>query len=139
MQQQKVVMIIDDDEDQLFIYETMLKIEGFEVIAVRTAQEGLETLRQLHVDIVVCDLMMPAMCGREFIKRVREKNRGLKNLPVISFSSASSEIEPEVVKAGADSFFSKSAPKEKLISQIVALTNNAESRELLSSIQKRFS
>lgn len=139
MDEHKVVLLIDDNEDELFIYQTYLEQEGFDVIAVNSAQQGLETLRDLHVDAVICDVMMRAMDGKEFVRRVRERQRGLKNLPVISFSAAAGrDIEPELIKAGATSFCSKCSPKETLLAQVAALTDNSEQKHLLDSIQKRF-
>lgn len=138
MEQQKVVLLIDDDEDQLFIYKTLLEREGHEVIGVRSAQQGLDTLRDLHVDVVVCDVMMPGMDGKEFVKRVRDTKRGLKNLPVISFSAAQSDIGVELIKAGATSFCSKRSPKEALLAEVAALADRSEDKRLLSAIQQRF-
>jgi CheY-like chemotaxis protein len=139
MDEHKVVLLVEDNEDELFIYQTYLQREGFDVVAVKSAQQGLETLRDLHVDVVICDVMMRSMDGKEFVKRVRERQRGLKNLPVISFSAAEGGyLEPELIKAGATSFCSKNSPKEVLLAQVAALTDNSEQKHLLDSIQKRF-
>lgn len=133
------VLLVEDDADQRLIYQTMLERAGYDCIGAASGFSGLEVLRDVHVDLVVCDVLMPGMDGKEFIKRARQSKRGLSQLPVVSFSAASPEIGPELVAAGANVFCSKQAPKQKLLGAVASLIESVSSQQsLLEEIKQRF-
>lgn len=66
------VLIIDDDkvlQDLLALY---LKVEGFKVLKAADGRDGLQRLRDERVDLVLLDLMMPAMDGMAFVRALKE-------------------------------------------------------------------
>ncbi|MBD3378919.1 MAG: response regulator [Candidatus Omnitrophica bacterium] len=75
------ILIIDDEEQILDVMGTYLSRKGFDVEQARAAEEGLEILgREKGIDLVILDEKMPGMSGTEFIKTLREEEKGL---PVI--------------------------------------------------------
>ena len=57
------VLVIDDEETVSHVLCEMLKAGGFEAVAVRSAQEGLDLLRRSPFQVVITDLFMPGMDG----------------------------------------------------------------------------
>jgi CheY-like chemotaxis protein len=112
-EQTPVILLVDDDEDQLLIFQTLLQRTNVTVITSRSAQEGLATLEMNRVDLVVCDVLMPHMNGREFICRIR-KQRGRGRIPVIAFSASSDDLEESLLAAGADAYCPKNKARNLL-------------------------
>lgn len=133
-----IVLIVDDDWDQLNLYETLLKKNGYEVIKSPTAQEALDTLSNIHVDLVISDVLMPGISGKEFVQRARTA-RGLSNLPIISLTAGASQFRDELLSVGVDGFLSKSCSTSELLSEIASLLNQQEETgSLLQKICDRF-
>lgn len=133
-----LVLVVDDDEDQCLLFRTLLQTKGLEVVSATSARVALEILRSIHVDIVVCDVCMPEINGRDFVEQVR-KARDLAKLPVIAFTAAGDLLREELLESGADRFCSKSSPHQ-LVQQIAAvLAERQHDHKLLEQIQTRFS
>lgn len=72
----KTILLIDDDRFLLDMYAMKFKEEGFEVITAESSQVALDKLsaaQEKKPDIIITDILMPAMSGLEFIEEVREK------------------------------------------------------------------
>jgi CheY-like chemotaxis protein len=92
------VLLVEDDPDQREVAAELLRLEGFEVT---TARDGLEALLHLRndpllPDVVVLDLEMPVMDGREF-RSWQLRDPSARSVPVVVLSCAS----PEGVDAAA--------------------------------------
>ncbi len=87
------VLAIDDDVALLDFYRQFLTERGHEVLLARNGREGLEVIAEQHPDVVLVDLQMPVMDGREFLKAVDASAD--RKLPVIVLSSERSVTETE--------------------------------------------
>lgn len=116
----KKVLLVDDDKDQLQVLELFLSKQKFSVITANGAKEALKTLKQAPVDLVICDLMMPEMSGKDFLQRVRNSER-YATLPIIMLTATTEDLELEVLSSGADMFCTKDKIKKDLLSQIKLL------------------
>lgn len=68
------VLLVDDDQFLLNMYLLKFKNSGFDAESATSAQEALKKLRDgLTPDSILIDLVMPAMDGLEFIRRVKEE------------------------------------------------------------------
>jgi CheY-like chemotaxis protein len=76
------VLVVDDDPALRDLYEKVLTLEGYAVIAVGDGVEALKYVENGPVDAVVLDLMMPRLDGRS-VKRGFDANAAMKNVPVI--------------------------------------------------------
>ena len=132
------ILLLDDDEDQLFVYKTLLESRGFQVITSDTAREALQILSSVFVDLVICDVLMPGMSGEEFIHRARQAH-GLGSLPIITFTAGSSDLRSKLIKAGANSFVEKTKASKELIDQISLLVpQQGRNKSLLDQIKQQF-
>ena len=73
-------MVVDDEENLLELVKAVLEQEGFEVITASNGPECLEKLKKVKPDLILLDVMMPGMSGREILEKIREnpKTRNLK-------------------------------------------------------------
>lgn len=73
-QKMQRVMIIDDDPDLNFLYQTLAEREGHEVIALKSGQEAIDYLSEHgppSINLILIDFLMPGMNGRELIERLK--------------------------------------------------------------------
>jgi len=97
-------------EDNALNYElaaALLEMLGHQVIWARDGERGLEIAREQQPDLVVLDLHMPKLSGREVLKALREDLR-TKALPVLVLSAdAMLGTGPSVMDYGASAYLSK--------------------------------
>lgn len=80
-------MIVDDEPHLVELVGAILETEGYEVIKCHDGREALEKLKNIKPDLVLLDMMMPGMSGREVCEQIR-KNPKIKNLKVIFLTVA---------------------------------------------------
>ncbi|HYF36611.1 MAG TPA: response regulator transcription factor, partial [Prosthecobacter sp.] len=96
-----------------------LKASGFAVDATGDGLEGWQMAQDHDYDVIVLDIMLPGMDGREILKRLRASGR---ETPVL-FLTAKDSIEDRVagLRLGADDYLVKSFAIEELIARVEAL------------------
>jgi len=75
------ILVIEDEKNLLFAATKKLELNGFEVIGVGTAEEGLEKMKE-KPDLIWLDLLLPKMGGLEFLHKIRQTPE-YKKIPVI--------------------------------------------------------
>ncbi|MFW9768625.1 MAG: response regulator, partial [Candidatus Thorarchaeota archaeon] len=103
------VLVIDDDEDLLFLAGKFLKREDerFELVSALTDQEALRRIEEEEFDAIVCDhfLGQDSMTGLELLEWVREFN---SSIPFIIFTGRSQEaVAIRALNLGADYYLKK--------------------------------
>ncbi len=90
------VLVVDDDENLKDALEYILDDHGFEMVGLSNGKEAFDWLK-VHASplVVLLDLMMPGMSGREFIK-ILKKNHEIQVPPNIIIMSASVELDDEL-------------------------------------------
>ena len=80
------LLIVDDELSILEALQDVLSLEGYEVLTAYNGAQGLKRLSEARADLVLMDLMMPVMDGREMLRRMREDPR-LEDIPVVIMSA----------------------------------------------------
>ncbi|MFW9843755.1 MAG: PAS domain S-box protein, partial [Candidatus Thorarchaeota archaeon] len=114
------ILIIDDDEDLLYIAERFLpeKDSDIELISVIDAQQAVQILDEDHVDAVICDFYMgpDQMNGIELLAWLRDSGN---NIPFIIFTGQSrEEVAIKALNLGADYYLQKSDDLEQLFEEM---------------------
>ncbi len=116
--QRQTVLVVDDDPDIRSVLSLVLSRECYTVIE---AENGREALHKLHLhtpNVILCDLMMPEMNGRELLARLRSNSR-TSQIPVVMLTAAESdEKEIELLDSGACDFVRKSSSSDVLLSRL---------------------
>jgi CheY-like chemotaxis protein len=126
------ILLVDDDEDDLFFAERALKKSDLPHITHKV-RDGIEMLDYLHrrgtyteenaplPDLILLDLNMPKMNGKEALKALRE-DTNLGHIPVILFTT--SHAEQDILasyKLGANSYIRKPGDFDSLVEIMKAL------------------
>lgn len=94
----KTIMIVDDELHMVELEKAILEAEGFKTITALNGEEALKILASKKPDLVILDMMMPGMSGREVCEKIR-KSPKTKHLKVIFVTVARfSEIGKEQLK-----------------------------------------
>lgn len=121
------VLIVEDDKNISEMLSDLLKINKYESIVAYDAVEALEK-HSKQIDIILLDLMLPKISGKEIIKKLKEIN----NCPVIVVSSIS-DVDMKVLlfELGADDYITKPFQNKELIARIkLALKHNGTEKIL---------
>lgn len=109
------VLVIDDESDVLLLCRVNLEHAGHEVLQAQEGPQGLIMAREEQPDVVVLDLMLPAMDGYEVLAALRE-DEATRELPVVVLT-AKAQIEDRIRcwEDGAAEFLTKPFPPEVLV------------------------
>lgn len=109
----KKVLLVEDDAALSDAFFTMLQKNDYDVQIAFNGEEALQKLEAYTPDIILLDLLMPVMDGREFLRSFENTSQ----IPIIVFSNldAKNEVE-EVLALGATRYMLKAwaTPKELL-------------------------
>jgi CheY-like chemotaxis protein len=115
---QKMIFIIDDDPDILESISAILQGEGFSSDSAMSGQEGIEKMKSLKPDLILCDMMMENIdSGTKVAQEIRKSNR---DVPIYLLSSigAATASNIEVEKLGFNGVFQKPVSPVTLITTI---------------------
>lgn len=114
--QNKSVLIVDDDERNVFALSHALKRYGFEVHVANDGYESIEKVDHLEIDLILMDIMMPKMDGYEAIRKIRTLDNGI-DVPIIALTAkAMKNDRVQCIEAGANDYMTKPIDMDKLIS-----------------------
>ena len=134
------ILVVDDSPDNLFLVQTLLEDEGYEVWL---AEDGFSAIEQIEKDppqLVLLDVMMPEMDGYEVTRRIR----GRENLPFIPILLITAYDQSSVVTGldvGADDFIRKPVEVEELLARVrslLRLKHSVDEREQMSRQREDF-
>jgi len=119
--QKASILVLDDEEYVLLILRRILESESFAVTTARTTSEAYGFLKNkdLHFDILLCDLSLPDGDGMEVLRQARESDSNLVNIVISGNVTADNAIS--ALRNGAYDFIQKPIIAETLI----ALVNRA--------------
>lgn len=112
------VLVVDDDEDGLYILKLLLTKMKYEVHTARDGEEALQKAEALVPDIILLDVMMPKLNGFEVCKRVKASPEGMY-IPIILLT-AKSELMSKIegLDCGADEYLTKPYDMSELTARI---------------------
>ena len=120
------VLVVDDEENIRHLLLVILKKAGFEATAVPGAREALKLLEKRDFGIVLSDIRMPGMDGRELLKRIVASGRRCYTIMMSAYGG--NEMALACMKEGAYDYFNKPFKAD----EVVLLLRKALERERLS-------
>ena len=135
------ILIIDDEAAIRESLETLLAIEGYNVEAARSAEEGLAMLAASPRDLVLLDFALPDRNGIEVLEEIRDRDPGLPVIMITAYGTVENAVK--AIQAGATNFIKKPWDNEKLLADVRAsisrLRMEEENRQLKRALKQRYS
>jgi CheY-like chemotaxis protein len=117
--QAKRILVVDDLEDNLFLLQTILAEEGYEVDIAKNGKSALAKIEESSPDLVLMDAMMPGMNGYEVTRRIRQ-NKKLPFIPILMITAYVEANVPKGLELGANDFIRKPIDYDELMARIKA-------------------
>lgn len=95
------ILVVDDMEDMLMVFKSLLEMSGAVVFEATSARAGMDILAQHDVDLLISDISMPEIDGYEFLRMVRAVPK-LANLPAIAITGM--RRDADIARARAAGF-----------------------------------
>ncbi|MBQ3054637.1 MAG: response regulator transcription factor [Oscillospiraceae bacterium] len=112
------ILVVDDEKIIVKGIKFNLESEGYEVETAHDGVAAIELLRNLQIDLVILDLMMPKMDGLEACKRIRE----FSNVPIIMLTAKGEDTDKILgLDYGADDYITKPFNIMELKSRVRAI------------------
>jgi DNA-binding response OmpR family regulator len=112
------VLIIEDEPNMILGIRDSFEYEGYEVLAARDGEEGLNIVSTAKPDIILLDVMLPLMSGIDVCRTLRSK--GVET-PIIMLTARSQEIDKVVgLEIGADDYVTKPFSIKELLARVRA-------------------
>lgn len=104
---QKTVLIVEDNELNMKLFNDLLDAHGYRTIQTRDGIEALDLARQHKPDLILMDIQLPEVSGLEVTKWLKDDDT-LKHIPVIAVTAFAMKGDEEKIReGGCEAYISK--------------------------------
>ena len=103
----RTILIIEDEPNIMKFASRVLELEGYQLYQAWDADQGLDLVKENHIDLVLLDLMLPGIDGWEVLRQLKDDPE-LAHIPVVVFTAAVELPNQErAAEMGASDFLMK--------------------------------
>ncbi len=118
----QVILVVDDEPKVVRLARDYLEKNGYHVITAADGQSALAAARREKPDLVILDLMLPQIDGREVCRILRRES----DVPIVMLTALSEEIDQVTgLEIGADDYITKPFSVRALVARVRALLRRA--------------
>jgi DNA-binding NtrC family response regulator len=110
------ILIVDDDAGQRSLLDSFLRGQGFEIIAVSSGEQALDTLGKQDVTMIISDVRMPGISGLETLRRARKDHPTLPVLLVTAYADIRDAVG--AMRDGAVNYLEKPIDLDELLASV---------------------
>ena len=112
------ILIIDDDEVQLRLQQTILADQGYSVHSTADGPQGITLYKSLRPDLVLLDIGLPSVSGIEVLRQIRQIDQKAKIIVITGYASVESAVV--AIREGAWDYVRKPYDVNALLKKIEA-------------------
>lgn len=114
----KRILIVEDNEQNLYLATFLLEKHGYDVLQARNGQLGLELAASEHPDLILLDIQLPVMDGYEVARRLKEAEK-TKSIPIVAVTSYAMAGDRETILAtGCEGYIEKPIDPDGFVAEI---------------------
>lgn len=112
------ILIVDDNEINLKLFEAILKKAGYGYILARNGNEAIDLSIKCMPDLILMDIQMPELNGEEAFNAIR-KNKKTSHIPIIAITSYAMKNDKErMLSNGFDGYLTKPIRVKEFLDEI---------------------
>jgi CheY-like chemotaxis protein len=119
------VLVVDDELHLCNVLRRILEREGYNVITAPDGETALQFTEEEKPDVILLDLMMPGMDGREVCRRVREFSATTQIIYFTAKVMLTDPLELKELHREADAFITKPATSKQILSKVSGVLQGA--------------
>jgi two-component system, cell cycle response regulator DivK len=124
---QKKVLLVEDNEDNLVVYRTILEHVGYIVLEARDGEEGVRRARSDHPDLILMDISIPKMDGWEATQRLKA-DEATRAIPIVALTAhALEEDRQRAIEVGCDGYLAKPIEPRRVVQEVERFVGKANS------------
>ncbi|MEO8393383.1 MAG: response regulator [Chloroflexota bacterium] len=121
----QIVMIVDDDQMNRELLETVVKRAGYSVNHANSGAQALRMVAAQPPDLILLDVRLGEMSGYDVCARIKS-DPATRSIPIIILTAADNEQDRvDALRAGADDFFPKMRGWQPLLAQVKTILGDA--------------
>ncbi|MDH3773593.1 MAG: response regulator [Deltaproteobacteria bacterium] len=114
----KLILVVEDQEDNRRIMRDLLSSAGYEIIEAVTGEEGVAAAETHRPDLILMDIQLPGLDGYEATRQIKA-NPELEHIPIIVVTSyALSGDDVKAFEAGCNAYVSKPFSPRELLAKL---------------------
>lgn len=122
----RTVLLVEDNEDNLAVYRTMLEHVGYRVVEARDGEEGVDRAHDEHPDLILMDISIPKIDGWEATRRLKSAE-DTKDIPIVALTAhALEEDRQAAMQAGCDGYLAKPVEPRRVVEEAERLIGQPE-------------
>lgn len=122
----KTVLLVEDNEDNLIVYRTILDHVGYRVIEARDGEEGVARARAELPDLILMDVSLPKMDGWEATRRIKADVE-TRQIPIIAVTAHALDDDREkAIQVGCDGYLAKPVAPRRVVEEVERFIGKAE-------------
>ena len=103
----KTVMIVEDNELNMKLFNDLLRANGYDTLPMRNGYEALDMLKERRPDLIIMDIQLPEISGLEVTKWLKEDD-DLSHIPVVAVTAFAMKGDEERIReGGCEAYISK--------------------------------
>lgn len=133
---EKLITIVDDEEDIVKLVSHHLKREGFKVKEFHNGRDFLSYIESVVPDLAVLDIMLPGINGLEICRILKNKN-STSSVPIIMLTAKATEADVVVgLELGADDYIVKPFSPRELVARVKTVLRRTGTKESEDNVIK---
>jgi DNA-binding response OmpR family regulator len=131
LKRNKKVMIVDDDPDTIELMKRILRLADFDVASARNGADAVSIAEKIQPDIILLDIMMPEIDGRDTLKNLRE----ITHAPIIVVSALIDKANiVDLLNLGSDDYITKPFHRDEMVARINAVLRRSRLLSVIDGV-----
>ncbi|MCM8756433.1 MAG: response regulator [Candidatus Omnitrophica bacterium] len=123
------ILVVEDDNNISKLIKYNLEKHNFDCMVSSNAEDALDLLDRYSADLIILDIMLPAMDGFEFCRIIKQEPK-LKDIPLIMLTARGEEVDRIVgLELGADDYIVKPFSPRELVLRVKAILKRSKPKD----------
>ena len=122
----RLVLLVEDNEDNRIVYSTILKHFGYDVSEALNGEEGIASARTQQPDLILMDISIPVIDGWE-ATQILKRDPATKHIPIVALTAhALASDREKAMEVGCDGYLAKPCEPRAVVAEVQRFLGRAD-------------